>query len=76
MPRLTVFSFRYETKAYDNAAVTIDELPPPFVEEDYTKASTEKVLTSDGTESSAINSLSTSTMTVIPAQDGQGGSNS
>lgn len=70
-----VFLVSYE-QAYDNAAVTIDELPPPFAEGDYVKSEDKAVVvsSSSGPEtSSAINSLTLSTVTVIPARDGQEG---
>lgn len=67
------FLFLLLLKAYDNVAVTIDELPPPFAEGDYIKSG-EKIVTCNGPETSAINSLST-TVSVIPTREGQDGSN-
>ncbi|KAI9559157.1 hypothetical protein GHT06_015946 [Daphnia sinensis] len=66
-------------QAYDNVVVvTMDELPPPFVEGDYIKTG-EKIVAEDSiTETSAISSLPPNTaVTVIPGREGhQEGSDS
>lgn len=73
-----------QQQAYDNVVVvTMDELPPPFVEGDYIK-SVEKNVEEDESniaaepETSAISSLpQNNTVTVIPGREGhQDGSNS
>lgn len=88
-PRITSsnsfhFLFDEHIKAYDNVVVvTMDELPPPFVEGDYIK-SVEKNVEEDESniaaepETSAISSLpQNNTVTVIPGREGhQDGSNS
>jgi len=80
---LSIFFFLIKIKTYDNVVVvTMDELPPPFVEGDYIKSVEKNVeeesIIAAEPETSAISSLpQNNTMTVIPGSEGhQDGSNS
>lgn len=67
----------YFWKTYDNVVLTIDELPPPFMEGNYIKSGEKIVVDDPISETSAISISPNTAVTVIPGQEGhQDGSNS